>query len=81
MERERGILDHWNGHHEGAEGSADRLDSHADAMWAYAGDCDRWGLGSEAAAARKKTIEMRVGALLRRALLPGAGPAEDGDPA
>ena len=80
MERERGILDHWNSHRDGREASAHSLDSGADAMWAYAGDCDRWGLGSEAAAARKRAVEMRVGALLRRALLLATGPAED-DPA
>ena len=81
MDRERHILHHWNGRPEGGRASPEGLDSQADALWAYAGDCDRWGLASDAAAARRKTVEMRVGALLGRALLAGAEAAEDGDPA
>lgn len=81
MENERRILDDRSSHAEAHDASAERLDSHADAMWAYAGDCDRWGLGSDAAAARRRSVEMRVSALLRRALLPTLGPADDGDPA
>ncbi len=66
-------------HAESHEASAETLDSHADALWAYAGDCDRWGLGSDAAAARKKTVKMRVDALLRRAVVPGLGIIDDPD--
>jgi len=47
---------------------AHRLDTEADALWAYAGDCDRWGLGFDAAAARRKSVSMRVGAIMARAM-------------
>ena len=79
--KRRRILGHLNSYVEGRSVSPDKLDSDADAMWAYAADCDRWGLGSDAAEARRKTIEMRVGALLKRSVLPGAGSAGDGEPA
>ncbi len=75
------MLGHGHGRVEGRAASANNLDLQATAMWEYAGDCDRWGLGSEASAARRRTVEMRVGAMLARALMPVFDSPDDAGPA
>lgn len=56
--------------------SACHHDAQADALWRYAGDCERWGLSADALEARRQTLTMRVRALIDRALSAGLGAAE-----
>jgi hypothetical protein len=46
---------------------ADRLDTQADAIWAYARDCARWGLCEDAGNGQRRSRELRIGALIGRA--------------
>jgi hypothetical protein len=52
----------------GGEASASKLEANASSLWRRAGDFDRWGLGWEAAEARRLSRSLRVRALLAQAL-------------
>lgn len=79
MGNEKSISEQSTGRTGNGRASADHLDSQADVLWAYAGDCDRWGLGSDAEAARRKSVRMRVDAMVARALSQSGARSGDRD--
>jgi hypothetical protein len=50
------------------EASVFELETNAASLWQHASDCDRWGLGWEAAEARRLSRLLQVRAILARAL-------------
>jgi hypothetical protein len=50
------------------EASASDLEASAASLWRHACDCERWGLGWEAAEARRLSRSLGVQAILARAL-------------
>lgn len=52
------------------EATVFELEINAASLWQHACDCDRWGLGWEAAEARRLSRLLRVRAILAKALSP-----------